>query len=353
MAGSKPLQAHLAACRTVAVCCQLPDVSCWQTACRVRVSRARSATRRACRRYPRRAAPVADVAAARRLPRLLSHEQDRQRPDLERLHEWGVRRVFGYPGDGINGIMGALRPRERRACEFVQARHEEMAAFMACGHAKFTGEVGVCLATSGPGAIHLLNGLYDAKAGPPAGGGHRRPAGARRAGRRLPAGGRPAQRCSRTWRTSTCRWRRRRRRCATWSTAPCASRATSARVTCIILPNDLQELDAVETPPREHGTVHTGIGMHARRAWCPTRPTCGARPTCSTPASKVAMLVGAGALHATDEVHRGRRAARRRRRQGAARQGRGAGRPALRHRLHRPARHQAELGADGAAATRC
>jgi pyruvate dehydrogenase (quinone) len=81
---------------------------------------------------------------------------------VSRLAEWGVRRIYGYPGDGINGIMGAL-DRASNRLEFVQVRHEEMAAFMACGHAKFTGEVGVCLATSGPGAIHLLNGLYDAK----------------------------------------------------------------------------------------------------------------------------------------------------------------------------------------------
>jgi pyruvate dehydrogenase (quinone) len=81
---------------------------------------------------------------------------------LARLHQWGVRRLFGYPGDGINGIIGALGRADDRI-EFVQVRHEEEAAFMACGHAKFTGEVGVCLATSGPGAIHLLNGLYDAK----------------------------------------------------------------------------------------------------------------------------------------------------------------------------------------------
>ncbi len=88
---------------------------------------------------------------------------------IERLHAWGVRRIFGYPGDGINGIIGALHTHQREhekandAIEFVQVRHEEQAAFMACAHAKFTGELGVCLATSGPGAIHLLNGLYDAK----------------------------------------------------------------------------------------------------------------------------------------------------------------------------------------------
>jgi pyruvate dehydrogenase (quinone) len=80
---------------------------------------------------------------------------------LKRLSQWGVSQVYGYPGDGINGIMGAFgRSKDMR---FIQARHEELAAFMACAHAKFSGHVGVCLATSGPGAIHLLNGLYDAK----------------------------------------------------------------------------------------------------------------------------------------------------------------------------------------------
>src|SRR6266498_2216761 len=81
---------------------------------------------------------------------------------LERLSAWGVRRIYGYPGDGINAIMGALNEADE-SFSFVQVRHEEMAAFMACAHSKYTGEVGICLATSGPGAIHLLNGLYDAK----------------------------------------------------------------------------------------------------------------------------------------------------------------------------------------------
>src|SRR3981189_2749509 len=78
------------------------------------------------------------------------------------LVDWGVEIVFGLPGDGINGIMEALRKRRDRIA-FVQVRHEESAAFMACGYAKYSGQLGVCLATSGPGAIHLLNGLYDAK----------------------------------------------------------------------------------------------------------------------------------------------------------------------------------------------
>src|SRR5438094_1916008 len=81
---------------------------------------------------------------------------------VKRLSEWGVKRIFGYPGDGIDGVMGALG-RAPDKIDFIQVRHEEMAAFMACAHAKFTGEIGVCLSTGGPGASHLITGLYDAK----------------------------------------------------------------------------------------------------------------------------------------------------------------------------------------------
>src|SRR5438132_9086536 len=81
---------------------------------------------------------------------------------IEALQDWGVEVVFGLPGDGINGLMESLRQR-RDHIRFVQVRHEEAAAFMATGYAKFTGKLGVCVATSGPGGIHLLNGLYDAK----------------------------------------------------------------------------------------------------------------------------------------------------------------------------------------------
>src|SRR5437764_4829944 len=81
---------------------------------------------------------------------------------LNRLSEWGVKRIYGYPGDGINGLLGAFHHIGDRL-EFTQCRHEEIASFAATAHAKFTGAVGVCMATSGPGAIHLLNGLYDAK----------------------------------------------------------------------------------------------------------------------------------------------------------------------------------------------
>nr|MDQ3828666.1 thiamine pyrophosphate-binding protein [Candidatus Tectomicrobia bacterium] len=81
---------------------------------------------------------------------------------VDALYDWGVEVIFGLPGDGINGLMEALRARQEQV-RFVQVRHEEAAAFMACGYAKYTGKLGVCLATSGPGGIHLLNGLYDAK----------------------------------------------------------------------------------------------------------------------------------------------------------------------------------------------
>ncbi|HEX7893834.1 MAG TPA: thiamine pyrophosphate-binding protein, partial [Terriglobales bacterium] len=81
---------------------------------------------------------------------------------VETLMDWGVEVIFGLPGDGINGIMEALRTHAEKI-RFIQVRHEEAAAFMACGYAKFTGKLGVCLATSGPGGIHLLNGLYDAR----------------------------------------------------------------------------------------------------------------------------------------------------------------------------------------------
>ena len=201
---------------------------------------------------------------------------------LERLHAWGVRRIYGYPGDGINGLMGAFG-RIGDRMRFIQARHEELAAFMACAHAKFTGEVGVCMATSGPGRDPPAQRPVRRQGRPPAG------ASPSSASRRAPRWAATTSRrstcstCSRTWRTSTCTWR------------PCPAQmrhlvdramriAIDQRtVTCIILPNDLQELEAVETPPREHGTVHSGIGRtgHARRArrGRPAR----APPTCSTP----------------------------------------------------------------------
>jgi pyruvate dehydrogenase (quinone) len=216
-----------------------------------------------------------------------------------RLSDWGVRRVFGYPGDGINGLVGAL-DRARDQIKFVQARHEEMAAFMAGAHAKFTGEVGVCLATSGPGAIHLLNGLYDARLdhmpvlaivgqqARAALGGHYQQevdlaalfkdvAGAFVQQVSVPAQVRHL--IDRAMRTAM----------------------AERRITCIIVPNDIQELEAVPVPPHEHGTVHSGVG-YARPSILPTQPQLQQAAEVLNAGKKVAMLVGAGALEATDAV---------------------------------------------------
>ena len=184
---------------------------------------------------------------------------------VERLRQWGVRRIFGYPGDGINGVFGALQ-RAKGKIEFIQARHEEMAAFMASAHAKFTGELGVCIATSGPGASHLITGLYDARLdhmpvlaicgqqARTAIGGHYQqevdlPAMFRDvAGAFVQQASMPAQ------------------------VRHLVDRAVriaigERRVTALILPNDLQELP-YEEPPRAHGTLHSGVGYTApqRRA---------------------------------------------------------------------------------------
>jgi pyruvate dehydrogenase (quinone) len=96
---------------------------------------------------------------------MAAEQQDNKTADIvaESLLDWGVEVIFGLPGDGINGFMEALRKRKDRI-RFILVRHEESAAFMACAYAKYTGKLGACVATSGPGAIHLLTGLYDAKA---------------------------------------------------------------------------------------------------------------------------------------------------------------------------------------------
>src|SRR3982751_4800973 len=170
---------------------------------------------------------------------------------IARLAEWGVTRVYGYPGDGINGILGAL-DRAQDKVRFVQVRHEEMAAFMACAHAKFTGEVGVCLATSGPGAIHLLNGLYDAQLD------HQPVVAIVGQSARMAMGGSFQQEVD-----LLSLFKDVAHEYVQMGTTPEQMRhlvdravriATVERtVTCIILPNDLQELEAAD-PPQEHGT---------------------------------------------------------------------------------------------------
>ncbi len=147
---------------------------------------------------------------------------------LSRLRGHGIRTIYGYPGDGINGILGGFHEHGEEI-EFVQAAHEELAALMACAHAKFSGDVGVCLATSGPGAIHLLNGLYDAKLD------HQPVVAIVGQQKSISLGGSFQQEVDLVSlfkdvaRARTCRWRSPPRRSPTSSTAPCRSRAGRAR----------------------------------------------------------------------------------------------------------------------------
>jgi pyruvate dehydrogenase (quinone) len=218
---------------------------------------------------------------------------------LQRLSDWGVTRIYGYPGDGINGIMGAL-DRASDRLQFIQARHEELAAFMACAHAKFTGEVGVCLATSGPGAIHLLNGLYDAKLD------HQPVLAIVGQQARAALGGSYQQEVD-----LVTLFKDVAHEYVHMATAPEQMRHLVDRamriaklertVTCLIIPHDVQDLDAVEVPPRTHGTVHSGIG-HPALHLVPAEAELRRAAEVLNAGQRVAMLVGAGALQATDEV---------------------------------------------------
>ncbi|HEX6703918.1 MAG TPA: thiamine pyrophosphate-requiring protein [Albitalea sp.] len=218
---------------------------------------------------------------------------------LKRLAQWGVQRIFGYPGDGINGVVGAFG-RSDTGIEFVQVRHEELAAFMACAHAKFTGEVGVCLATSGPGAIHLLNGLYDARLD------HQPVLAIVGQQKRSAMGGDYQQEVD-----LVSLFKDVAHEFVQMATTPeqvrhlidRAMRIARERraVTCIVLPHDVQDLPAVEAPPREHGTLHSGIG-HTAAPGVPAEAELQRAAEVLNAGERVAMLVGAGALGATDEV---------------------------------------------------
>jgi pyruvate dehydrogenase (quinone) len=217
---------------------------------------------------------------------------------IKRLGEWGVKRIYGYPGDGINGIMGALE-RAGDAIDFVQVRHEEMAAFMACAHAKFTGEPGVCMATSGPGAIHLLNGLYDAKLD------HQPVVAIVGQSSRVAMGGNYQQEVD-----LQSLFKDVAGEYVQTAMAPAQMRhlidrairiARSERtVTCIIIPHDLQEEEMAE-PPRKHSTVHSGVGFSSPRI-IPNDDDLRRAADVLNAGKKVAMLVGAGAFNAADEI---------------------------------------------------
>ena len=218
---------------------------------------------------------------------------------VQRLSSWGVSRIYGYPGDGINGIIGALERAQDRM-RFIQVRHEEMAAFMACAHAKFSGEVGVCLATSGPGAIHLLNGLYDAKMD------HQPVVAIVGQSARAAIGGSFQQEVD-----LISLFKDVANEYVHMAASPEQVRHLVDRsmriakaertVTCIIFPNDVQELDAVEEPPRTHASVHSGLGYSAPYV-VPYDADLQRAADILNAGERVAMLVGAGALRATDEV---------------------------------------------------
>ena len=215
-----------------------------------------------------------------------------------RLHEWGLKRVYGYPGDGVGGLDVALEG-AKEFMEYVQVRHEEMAAFMASAHAKFTGQVGLCYATSGPGAIHLLNGLYDAKM-------DHVPVVAivgQQARSALGAHYQQEVDLQSLFKDVAADF-------VAMASVPTQVRhlidravriaSTKRTVTCVILPNDLQGL-SYEDPPLVHGTTHTGVG-YAGPALLPTDSLLREAASVLNAGSKVAILVGAGALSATDEV---------------------------------------------------
>jgi pyruvate dehydrogenase (quinone) len=217
---------------------------------------------------------------------------------VQRLSQWGVRHIFGYPGDGINGVFGALN-RAGGKIGFVQARHEEMAAFMATAYAKFSGQLGVCIATSGPGASHLITGLYDAlldhqpvlaiagqQARSALGGNYQQELDLVSmfkdvAGAYVEQASSPAQ----------------VRHLIDRSVRVALARRT---VTAIVLPNDLQE-EAYQDPPRAHGTLRSGTGYNPPKV-TPHDADLDRAAEILNNGKKVAMLIGAGALDATDEV---------------------------------------------------
>jgi pyruvate dehydrogenase (quinone) len=218
---------------------------------------------------------------------------------IARLQQWGVNRLFGYPGDGINGLMGAIA-RAVPEMEFVRARHEEMSAFMACGHAKFTGEVGVCMATSGPGAIHLLNGLYDAKLD------------------HMPVVAIVGQQARASLGSDfqqevdlVTLFKDVASAYVETVTSPTQVRHVVDRalrvaiaertVTAIIIPKDVQEEPAVASPPREHGSTYSGAGAVQPRLY-PDELALDRAAQLINAGERVAILAGAGALEATDEL---------------------------------------------------
>jgi pyruvate dehydrogenase (quinone) len=218
---------------------------------------------------------------------------------VDRLLQWNVRRVYGYPGDGINGVLGAMNRRDG-ALEFLQVAHEELASMMATAHAKFTGEVGVCLSTGGPGAIHLLNGLYDAKL-------DHQPVVAIVGQQSLAGMGGSMQQETNLFSiledvgseyiAVVAKPEQARHVIDRAFRIAIAERA----VTVVILPHDVQQAAAVAEPPREHGMQHSSVGVVVPRM-VPDDAELRRAADVLNAGKKVAILVGQGALAAGDDV---------------------------------------------------
>ncbi|HEY6968085.1 MAG TPA: thiamine pyrophosphate-dependent enzyme [Candidatus Angelobacter sp.] len=217
---------------------------------------------------------------------------------IECLMDWGVDTIFGLPGDGINGIMEALRIRQDKV-RFIQVRHEESAAFMACAYAKYTGKLGVCLATSGPGGIHLLNGLYDAKLdGAPV----------------LAITGLPYHDLNDTWTQQDVALDRLCMDVAAYSTRvmgpshvenvvelACRTALAYRKVAHITFPVDFQEMKADKLASKRNIKNHTSA-VFARSARLPDEADLGRAAEILNQGKKVAILAGQGALDATDAL---------------------------------------------------
>jgi pyruvate dehydrogenase (quinone) len=217
---------------------------------------------------------------------------------LQRLTQWGVKRIYGYPGDGINGLLGAFHEFEDEI-EFVQTRHEEIAAFAACAHAKLTGEVGVCMATSGPGAIHLLNGLYDAKLD------HAPVMAIVGQQARMALGSNFQQEVDLTTLFKDVAGEFVQVCMAPEQAANLIDRGlrvakASRSVTCVIVPNDVQESE-YSAPPRAHGAVPSSIGF-VEPVVRPRDEDLRRAADVLNAGERVAILVGQGALGAEREV---------------------------------------------------
>lgn len=218
---------------------------------------------------------------------------------VDRLRQWGIHRIFGYPGDGILSMLGAL-DRAGGDPELIQPRHEEMAAFMATGHAKFTGEIGCCLATSGGGTIHLLNGLYDAKLD------HHPVVAIIGQQKRMSLGAAFQQEIDplslykdvSSDFVQICMAPEQARQLVDRA---CKVALNNRTVATIILPEDVGESEAVPSPPRMHGAVYTSVGWTKPRV-IPPQSELEKAAQILNEGKKVAMVVGQGAAEAVDEV---------------------------------------------------